>query len=151
MHYMKGDLYSDSEFCKYDYIGFTANSTLTKDDRLVMGAGNAKVVRDKFKGIDKRLGSIIKESKHPEDPEVFLIVKDKETNIFALQTKVNWKDKSPVGLVEYSLRYLKRLAESKPNRLFAVPYPAVNHGGLTKDILKEYIEELPDNVYIYEL
>lgn len=148
MHYMKGDLYSDSELRKYDYIGFTANSVLTKDGRLVMGAGSAKAVRDKFKGIDKRLGDVISGCKHPE---TYLIVKDTDTNIFALQTKIHWKDKSPVGLVKYSLRYLKRLAESRPNRTFAVPYPAISNGGLTKDVLVKYIEELPDNVYIYEL
>lgn len=148
MHYMKGDLYSDSEFCKYDYVGFTANSVLTKDGRLVMGAGNAKVVRDKFKGIDKRLGEVINGCKNPE---TYLIVKDTDTNIFALQTKVDWKDKSPLGLVKASIRYLKVLTERKPNRLFAVPYPAISHGGLTKDVLVRYIEELPDNVYIYEL
>lgn len=38
---------------------FTANAVLTADGRLVMGAGIAKQVRDKFAGVDLALGEQI--------------------------------------------------------------------------------------------
>lgn len=139
------NLYSDSEMSKYDYIGFTGNSTINSKGALVMGAGNAKVVRDKFKGIDQRLGEKISNLSR------YLIVLDNDTNIFALQTKINWKDKSPIDLVSESINVLCESATQMPNQKFACPFPAVNHGGLSKNIVMPLIEKLPDNVFIYSL
>lgn len=146
MQIITGDLYTDESLEKYDFVGFTANSTLTKEGRLVMGAGSAKHVRDKFPDIDLRLGELVKDS-----PK-YLIKKDTETNIFALQTKINWRVKSPLDLVIKSIRALKLHAIKQPDKTFAIPMPAFGFGGLDgNEIILNCLEELPDNVYVYKL
>lgn len=145
MQIITGDLYTDENLEKYDFVGFTANSTLTKEGRLVMGAGSAKCVRDKFPDIDLRLGELVKG--YPK----YLIKKDTETKIFALQTKIDWRVNSPLDLVIKSIRALKLHAIKQPDKTFALPFPAISHGGLSEDIILPYLSKLPDNVYVYKL
>lgn len=145
VNFRTGNLYSEENYDKYDFIGFTANSVVNSKGCLVMGAGNAKVVRDSFEGIDKRLGTSI------ENLSEYFIKKDRETKIFALQTKIDWKDKSPMQLVNKSVKCLKSLALQKPDKNFAIPYPAINRGGLSKDAIEPLLKELPNNVTVYEV
>lgn len=145
MKLMYGDLYSDENFNNYDFVGFTANSVVKVDGSLVMGAGSAKAVRDKWKGIDKVFGSLVLEK-----GDRYFIVVDKVSKIFALQTKMHYKDKSPIGLVKKSLAVLKRSAEMYPDKLFAVPFPGISNGGLDREILINVVSTLPDNVHVWE-
>lgn len=137
------NLYTDSEMAKYDFVGFTANSTITQDGKLVMGAGTAKIVRDTFKGIDDRFGSNI------DNLSDFYIKLDYQTRVFALQTKRHWKDESPIDLVKESISKLKDIAAFKAT--FAIPYPAIGYGGLSESDIQPLIEQLPDNVFVYKI
>ena len=139
------NLYTRKNYIKYDHIGFTANSTLTRDFRLVMGAGNAKFVRDKVKGIDKRIGSLV----YHLDRDIYGILHDTETKMFAFQTKIDWKNKSPISVTLFSLLMLKREAKEKPNLLFALPIPGIGHGGFTREEIEPYLYDMPDNVHFY--
>lgn len=138
-----GDLYTVENLAKYDWVGFTANSVVKRDGSLVMGAGNAKQVRDMFDGLDKRLGHKVKRIRK------YFIISDSETKVFALQTKLHYKDNSPIDLVEESCQALRVHAENNPDQLFAVPCPGVNHGGLSVEDVMVFLEKMPDNVYIW--
>lgn len=138
-----GDLYTGENLAKYDWVGFTSNSVVKKDGSLVMGAGNAKQVRDMFDGLDKRLGQKVKRIRK------YFIVSDKKTKVFALQTKLHFKDNSPIDLVEESCQVLRVHAENNPDQLFAVPCPGVNHGRLSVDDVMVFLEKMPGNVHIW--
>jgi hypothetical protein len=124
---------------------FTANSTLNKQGKLVIGAGSARSVRDLYQGIDAQFGDVI------EDKSWFGVkfVKWNSQWIGAFQTKVDWRDPSPLDLVQFSTYKLKRVADSRPQWTFHLPCPAINHGGAKVDDILPMLEILPDNVIIY--
>ena len=71
-------------------------------------------------------------------------------NLIAFQTKIHYKDKSPLDLVKKSVTRLKFLATLFDDCLFGLPFPAINNGGLTKEVVLPIIESLPDNVLVFE-
>lgn len=124
---------------------FTANSTIRANGNLVMGAGSAKSVRDIYQGIDKQFGSKIVNLQEFN----VTFVKWKEQWIGAFQTKLHWQKESPLYLVRDGVEKLTRIANERPQWVFHLPCPAVNHGGQSvKDVLP-LLEQLPDNVIIY--
>lgn len=139
-----GNLYTRENFDYYDYIGFTANNVVTSRNKLVMGAGNAKQVRDMFKGIDDRFGRKLLGRKSD-----YLMCLDKETRIFAFQTKRHFKNPSPVDLIEKSVNKLNKIARDT-SKMFAVPFPGINHGKLNENDVLRIVEVLPDNVHVWK-
>jgi len=45
---------------------------------------------------------------------------------------------------------LKFLATLFDDCIFGLPFPAINNGGLTKEVVLPIIESLPDNVLVFE-
>ena len=138
LNYKKG-LVGNDIYC------FTANSVINLKGKLVMGAGCAKSVRDLYQGIDKLFGDDI------EHLSQFgtCIVKWKSQWILAFQTKYDWKDESPIELIEYSVKRLKYLANNNPTWVFHLPCPAIGCGGQSVDKVLALLEVLPDNVVVY--
>lgn len=124
---------------------FTANSTIRKNGALVMGAGVAKVVRDKYKGVDSEFGKNI--NHHSVFGVKFL--KHENTFIGAFQTKVNWQEDSPLDVVKVSVHKLMCVAKARPHLTFHLPCPAINHGGKSVEEVLPLLESLPDNVIVY--
>lgn len=128
---------------------FTANSTLNQNGGLVMGAGNAKAVRDTYVGIDKSFGNKVE---HLSEFNVLFVPCPTNNTvqwIGAFQSKIDWKDKSPLQLVQNSVNKLKHIAEERPQHTFHLPCPAVNHGGRSKKEILDMLQILPDNVVVY--
>jgi len=135
---------------KSGYVGkeiflFTANSTLTKSGKLVMGRGTARVVRDTYSNIDKLFGEAI------DDQEIFGVkfIQHGQQWIGAFQTKIHWQKESPLNVVEESVRQLKWYAERRPDWIFHLPCPAINHGKRSLQEILPLLESLPDNVIVY--
>ena len=124
---------------------FTANSTIRANGNLVMGAGCAKTVRDTYTGIDKQFGSKIFNLQEFN----VTFVKWKEQWVGAFQTKLHWQKESPLYLVEDGVEKLTRIANERPQWVFHLPCPAVNHGGQSVDDVLPLLEQLPDNVIVY--
>ena len=134
-----GNLYSKEKFEKFDVIGFTANSMVKKDGRLVMGAGNAMIVKDLFKDIDKdfgvmvlgsEFGTLVVERTGPFD-NVNII------KIMAFQSKVKFYEKSTIELILASSKSLEEYMDANPKEQIAMPIPGVGLGGLkSKGVLK---------------
>lgn len=149
---LTGNLYNDIIMKKYDYVGFTSNSTLNKAGELIMGKGNALCIKKKFKRIPLDLGNKIKNLDNKD--EYNLLLADPIINypiIFALQTKLNWKESSPVQLVIRSVDALSKHANENPDKRYAIPVPGINNGGLDTETIFQIIDSLPNNVDIYAL
>lgn len=144
MRYRKGNLYIEENISKYDFIGFTANSVINKQGELVMGAGNAKACKMYYSGIEVVFGAKIG---HLSE---YNVATSKHYGVFALQTKINWRDKSDISLVIRSINKLNDFAKYYPEKKIACPFPGISHGGLSRGDLTEYIEELPNNIDIWE-
>lgn len=124
---------------------FTANSEIDKDGCLVMGRGCALLVRDKYQGVNKEFGSLIR------NLSVFnlKIIKYGGISIGAFQTKIRWKSLSALAVVEKSVIALKRQAMANPQITYHLPMPAVSNGGMRRSSVLRLVRKLPDNVLIY--
>lgn len=141
----QGDVFDD--FDSLDFVGITTNSILNKKGELVMGAGIAKTAKQHNKHLPLLFGSQIK-AKEVEGSFYGVLVQGK---YFAFQTKRHWKDGSDIQDVIRSINILKRGAEKYPNKVFGLPFPAINNGGLCWRYVIKYLKDLPDNVIVYHL
>lgn len=130
-----------------DYVGITTNSTLNSKGHLVMGAGNAKQAKEICPELPSIFGNQISNSCGNLGFYGLL----KHDKYFALQTKLHWRDKSPIKVVSLSIHKLNLAANKHPDKIFGVPFPAINHGKLKEEDILPMLLLLPDNVIIFKL
>jgi hypothetical protein len=131
-----------------DYFGFTANSVITSHYALVMGAGNAKAFKDRFPNLDVLLAVEIDNDRFFH----FATTKYQNYHIFALQTKVHWKDRTPIKLLKDSLRHLELFAAQNKHLKFHLPTPGIGYGGLSCKQVYPLLDALHlDNLILYEI
>jgi hypothetical protein len=137
----------------FKYIGpnkplvVTTNNVVKSDGSLVMGAGIAKLVRDKFPGVDKKLGRIISGL----DIYNVIPVSIDEQIIIALQTKRHWKDPSPIDLVVESCKMLMRYIDDRiilDIKQVYMTRPGCGNGGLDWNYIKPLISFLDDRFIV---
>lgn len=136
-----GDMWS--VFDEVDYFCFTANNVVTSSGRLVMGAGIAKQVRDRFPGIDKKFGTYLNVLNR--DVYGLMLV----NSIIAFQTKRQFMNLSCIEVIKQSTNELSSKAAIIPSKKYCLNYPGIGHGGLPKSIVEPIIQTLPDNVQIW--
>ena len=132
---------------------FTANSDLKTNRELVMGKGNAKIVRDMFPGIAAMFGQVLQSQAHLATQGGVYGLKMVQYNnlaIGAFQTKTNWNKSADLQVIGYSTYLLNEIARSRTDLTFHLPMPGVGNGHLSVQQVWEVIKCLPDNVYIYQ-
>lgn len=132
------DHYTDDEMWL-----FTANSSHNSRGELVMGVGAAKAFKERFPQLPQQLGESITEG------SLYGVVM--VDNLGAFQTKVDWRNRSRLSIIEHSVRELTRWCEQLPGQRFNVNYPGIGFGGLLKHSVAPYVQQLPDQVVIWEL
>jgi len=137
-----GDMFSEKIMKLADAVCITTNGFVKKDGCCVMGAGNAKQAKEKFEGIDKRLGELIKENGNI----VQIIYRYFGPDIIAFPVKHNWWEKADPDLVTTSTKSLLSLTNSMGWKKVILPRPGCNNGKLkwlseVKPILKLYLDD----------
>lgn len=133
-------------YAQTDLFCITTNSTITKDDRLVMGRGIALQARDKLPDIDKYLGEQIK---YHQLYGLVVIENFHPQRIAAFQVKYHWREKAELGIIRYSVQRLREyILGLKPLRV-DLNYPGIGNGKLSEDQVFPIIVELPDCVHIW--
>ena len=135
-----GDLYKGSNFNKYDYIGFTANSVTNNNGELVMGKGNALTIKQMFPHIPKELGRCV------SDTFGILFV----DNIFAFQSKIHYRDNGDISTIKRSIKILTDIALCNPDKSYALPVPGIGNGNLNYDTVCYMFKDLPENVHLWK-
>lgn len=113
-----------------DCICVTTNGIVKNNGKLVMGAGIAKAISEKYPNIAKTLGSKIKAT---GKNIVFKGVEAKDnqgTYVLSFPTKENYKDKSSLDLIRRSAIRLKYLADVHGLKDIVIPCPGIGCGGL---------------------
>ena len=136
-----------NDFDSLDYICVTTNAMTKSDGNLVMGAGIAKQASIKESQLKIVWGNQLRE-KGLINKLYGLLAYNK---YIAFQTKLDWKNPSTIEIINYSTNKLKLLAEKYPDKIFGLPYPGINNGKLTKEIVKPLLNDLPNNVVVYYL
>jgi len=119
------------------------NSVIKQDGTAVMGAGLAKIVRDRYNGCDVVLGAIIEKKG--------AIVKQfwENPNLIAFPTKFDWKDDSSLELIEVSCKGLVDLQIKKNFDKIYLPKVGCGLGSLAWNIVKPILEKyFTEDIYI---
>lgn len=145
MKEISGDIFKMMETGNFDGFCVTTNGEIKKDGKAVMGAGVAKAVRDKFPGIDSRLGFLLKNHGH----YVAHLGEFEHGKIMTFPTKFNWRSKSEIDLIVKSARELEALIEKHNYSSILLPKPGCSNGGLEWEYVKSKVENiLSDRVII---
>lgn len=142
-----GNLFESLGCC--DILLITANSVIKNNDALVMGAGIAKIIRDKIPNIDIRLGSLVKNFCGSLG-EYNILFDSEISELGIFQTKYHFSDKSDLLLIKRSTDALNELSLKIPEKRIFLNYPGINHGRLTEQEVFPIICKLPNNVYIWK-
>ena len=150
MRLITGDIWETQD--KLDILVVPTN-VITKypDERLVMGAGFARQVKEKYPGIDYFLGKKIFRQRRL----VYGIVSSDHfspVRIWAFQTKIEYKDDARLDLIGYStIELIRRLQKMNEVRRVDMAFPGIGRGNLDPEIVMHTIKNLPDVVNIWRL
>lgn len=119
MREIKGNLFEQ----EVNAIVITTNGFVKTDGKAVMGAGVAKQARDIYSGIDKMLGSRIKEYGN----HVFVLT-DQIPFVVSFPVKHVWNEPADLQLIERSCQELVTLTSKKGWKSVVIPKPGCGSG-----------------------
>ena len=134
----------------------TANSTLDKNGRLVMGRGAALTARKLNPALPAVFGRELR-TKFP-DQNLWrgnLLVSPfgliMAANFGAFQVKFDWEQRALLGLIQFSVERLCDYCQAHPEEQISLNYPGIGYGKLTKELVAPLLAPLPEQVTIWEL
>lgn len=138
-------------FVAGDVICTTTNGVVKADGKAVMGAGNAKFVRDTFPGIDKTLAIMLQKYGNRAVPLGRFLYQGKPLTIVSFPTKQHWRDASDLSLIQTSAEQLVEMADRFfPNTIY-VPIPGCTNGGLKWKDVQKVLTVLDERFVVYSL
>ena len=141
MKIVNGDLWQ----AQANVIAVTTNAVITQDLKLVMGAGAAKQMLDRYPGIDAEAAEKIVKQTNPRRYG-FLVIRP---SLAIFQTKGHFRADSDPELIELSVETLLAYTKKHPTTTIAVNFPGIGLGNLTPRQVKPIIGVLPDTVTFY--
>lgn len=148
MELMKGDMLANLEYADYNFI--TTNPIVTNDGRAVMGAGIAKQVRDKYPGIDRVFARRL-ELLGPQPIGIIDEVPELNTHLCWFMVKSHWAEPASLDIIHESVWALHANATFFYDKTFYLNFPGIGCGGLAREDVLPLLEELPENVFVWEL
>lgn len=148
-----------------DAIVITINGDLTKEGRLVMGAGIALEAKQRIKGIDRIWGDYVAR-KGLHVTGLFPVHFNPRWDAYAFPTKYHWRDKADIDLIVESAKQLveieakeqavvERLRYSQPDKQWNdvhpniwLPRPGCGYGGLRWEDVKPLLDPILDDRYV---
>lgn len=119
------------------------NGIVTKDNKNVMGAGLAKQFKDKYPGIDLKLGHLIKNfGNHVFHLNEFMSL---DKNYYSFPTKNDWKSPSELNIIKRSCKEIKNICDD--NKIY-LPQVGCGCGSLDWELVKPILDDLLDNRFI---
>ena len=143
----------------------TANASLLTGTRLVMGAGIAKQVRERWPGIDASLGRAVlqrclaftrftwqEQSYRVFTPPYGLLLSPewpvKRLGLF--QVKGRFYTAASLELIAASVQQLRRFCAEHPQAVVNLNFPGIGCGRLPRETVLPLLLELPATVVIWE-
>lgn len=137
-------------FGETDCFIITTNTIIKNNGALVMGRGIAAQMRDRVEDIDKFYATMIsiKDRRHPGFVQGYHPVAGP---VGSFQVKYAWNQAALLHLIALSTYELCNVAwyEGADYR-FDLNFPGIGNGGLDREDVLPIIQQLPDNVHIWE-
>jgi hypothetical protein len=144
MKQVRGDVF-DLMQNDYDAFCITTNGVVKQNGACVMGRGIAQTCRDRFKGIDLRLGRKLKEGGN----HVYQLGQYEDGRILSFPVKHLWNEQADTNLIERSCHELNKLVDEKGYSKVLLPRPGCGNGQLSWADVKPVIEPiLSDKIYV---
>lgn len=151
------EVYGDVWEYPVRYICITTNGDVRKNGAAVMGRGVALQAKQRFHGLDFRVGAVLSISGNRMF--TFYVDWDRRTSegkpihIVTFPVKHHWYENADPILIEKSAQALKLFALSCPSDIFVLPRPGCDNGGLKWYQVKPILENvgLPDNIHVITL
>lgn len=145
----KGDMWS--VFGKTGNFIITTNPIVKNDGSCVMGAGIAKQFKRRHPDGPYLLGEEIKahvRAGFPMDYGYFGTFD--EQDVYYFMVKDHWAEEALPRRIRDSARKLKDSALLNPARRYDLNFPGIGNGRLKREDVLPLLEDLPDNVHIWE-
>jgi len=140
-----GDIFSNSVLSRADAICITTNGKIKTNGRAVMGAGVAKVARDKFKGIDEDLANNINMNGNITQLIRYYKHFNEKVQLVALPTKNHYVEDSSLELIVKSINELVVLTDKYKWEKVFLPRPGCSNGKLNwvdvRMLIKTYLDD----------
>ena len=135
---------------KTDVFMITTNPIMRQDGAVVMGRGIALEAKTRFPQLPYDFGKRLKEL-HPEIDQQFVgcIGNYEGTDIYWFQVKHHWKEQADLGVIASSCFYLKHGFDWQ-NKRIDLNFPGIGNGKLPRESVLYLLENLPDNIHIWE-
>src|SRR3990172_6453636 len=143
----------------------TTNACINSYGGLVMGAGIARQVRDRFSGIDKALAEVIQSKgtafsqfEHngrpyrAYQPPYYLLISPEwpQRRLGIFQVKNRFFAPAIPNFIEEATRMLSEWCQAHPDSTVYLNFPGIGNGGLDRNRVLPIVSELPDTVTIWE-
>ncbi len=156
MHELTADFWAEAEQDDVCAIVCTINTVCKKDGTLVMGAGIAKDFAERIEWLSDRWGvrtTRMNKSKEPTYPFVE-IMQGSHPDIVGIHTKLDWRDRSPLSLVDRSIKQLYIVSKALgwrwgSSQRILMTRPGCGHGSLSweKDV-KPLMAKILDDRFV---
>jgi len=133
-----------------DVFMVTTNPIRRTDGAVVMGRGIALEAKLKFPTLPYDFGQALSEV-DPNMGQQFVgkIGEYENTPVWWFMVKSHWRDHADLGIIASSCFYLKQGIAKEVNRI-DLNFPGIGNGKLPRDSVLYLLEDLPDNVHIWE-
>jgi hypothetical protein len=142
----KIDLFNPPKYI--DAICITTNGITRYNGSLVMGKGVALGAKEKFLGIDERLGKLVKSGGNHVYLAWMWEHNGKPTFVLSFPTKNHWKDTSDLNLIIQSSGELVRVVDQLALDKVLLPRPGCANGGLSWEQVKSAIGPILDDRFV---
>lgn len=143
------DILSEAVMDKADAVCITTNGTITKQNKLGMGAGVAKLFRDCIPGLDTELADLVNQhGNHVVVSGQEISHADKHIHIVTFPVKRHWADQARYSLVEESAHELVEITNMRKWKCVYLPRPGCGNGGLVWETVKKIIEPILDDRFV---
>jgi hypothetical protein len=128
----------------------TTNPIIKKDSAVVMGRGIALEAKTKFPELPFKFGEALK-TLHPEVDQQFVgpIGKFDDVPIWFFMVKDHWNSPASLSIIASSAFYLHRGFQFGDTRI-DLNFPGIGNGKLNREQVLPLLEDLSDNIHIWE-
>lgn len=143
-----------------DIFFLTTNPVIRSDGAVVMGRGIAKEAKERFPKLPFDFANRIRHLRNGGPVRVNIIGRYDNQNVGFFMVKDHWAEEAKLSIIEESVAELCDKLTPRGQRFCSTKYlhdvrvdlnfPGIGNGKLRREDVLPIIEQLPDNVHVWE-
>lgn len=133
-----------------DLFLITTNPITRKDGAAVMGRGIAKEAATKFPEIQRSFGQLLESQDNRPHNNCDWICTIDGQDVGYFMVKRHWAAKAELPIIEASVDNLWKWIEELAWERIDLNFPGIGNGGLDRELVLPIIQQLSDNVHVWE-